>query len=364
MPDDAPGMRQRGDAGFSIVEVVVAMTVFSVGILAVFQTTDSSFKVATATTNRARATAIATKVIEEARAMPWTQLTTGTPAPWTETIGGSTFKVTRTVTPRTLPGAANPYKEVLVLVEWTDGSGGHDLSQTSVVYPAGPSVTTTTLGTGALPLAPTLGALTNFGASVKLTWTPPALGGRVERFIVQRTLKKASNHWGTRRIWTETDTEPPTSTGFLVNGLAASTSYIFRVGSVASDGTIVWSGDLEATTAVSSSVVCKVTDIAITPDTVQRTSAEPSTLAVTPLVNVETSGTCSGFSASYTGPDGNDVVLALAPSPHSTQVWTAEIAQGQLPVWHVGQYEVEITDTTAVHRGTAAFTVCEAGTSC
>ena len=80
---------QRSEAGFSIVEVVVAMTIFSVGILSIFQVTDSSFKVATGTTHRARATALATKVVEEVRALPFDKLSNGTTGPWTETVGGS-----------------------------------------------------------------------------------------------------------------------------------------------------------------------------------------------------------------------------------------------------------------------------------
>lgn len=355
---------QRSEAGFSIVEVVVAMTIFSVGILSIFQVTDSSFKVATGTTHRARATAIATKVVEEARAMPFSNLTVGTSAPTTETVGGSTFTVTRDVTSHTQAGATNAYKQVRVLVEWVDGSGGHDVSQTSFVYPAGPSVTTPVIGSGALPLAATLHTLTNLGASVKLGWTPPATGGKVERFVVQRTLKKASNHWATGPVWTVTGNEPPTSTSFLVNGLAASTAYVFRVGSVASNGSVVWSGDLEATTAASASVDCKVASATVTPETVQRVSPFPSPLAVTPTITVETSGTCTGFNATYEGPDGSEIDVPLVPSGLAGNVWTAQITNSGSTTWQVGSYSVEITDTMSNQRGAASFTVCDAGPAC
>ena len=71
---------QRSEAGFSIVEVVVAMTIFSVGILSIFQVTDSSFKVATGTTHRARATALAANSSSARPPVQRASRTTSTPA--------------------------------------------------------------------------------------------------------------------------------------------------------------------------------------------------------------------------------------------------------------------------------------------
>ena len=352
---------QRSEAGFSIVEVVVAMTIFSVGILSIFQVTDSSFKVATGTTHRARATALATKVVEETRALPFDKLTNGTTGPWTETVGGSSFSITRAVSSHTAPGATNEYKAVTVLVQWADGSGGHDLSQTSYVYPAGPSVTTTTLGTQSLSVLPSITTLTNLGASVKLNWDPPSPEHKVQRFVVERAL--TSNFTGP--VWRVTRTEPPTSTGYLINGLAAATTYYFRVGAVASNGSIGWSsGIASATTAVSTSIVCKVTSASVVPATVQRVSPYPSPLSVTPTITVETSGTCTGFIASYEGPDGSQVTAPLAPSGLSPNVWVAQVSNTAASTWEIGQYRVEITDTMNNERGAASFTVCESGTTC
>lgn len=352
---------QRSDVGFSIVEVVVAMTIFAVGILAIFQVTDSSFKVATGTTHRARATAIATKVVEETRAMPFDKLADGSTGPWSETVGGSTFDVSRVVSSQTAPGATNPYKAVTVVVQWADGSGGHDLSQTSYVYPAGPSATTTTLGTQSLSVLPAITTVTNLGTSVRLAWNPPSPEHKVQRFVVERAL--TSNFTGP--VWRVTRSEPPTSTGYLINGLAAATTYYFRVGAVASNGTIAWSsGVATATTSVSTSVDCKIASASVTPSTVQRVSPYPSPLSVTPTITVETSGTCTGFTAAYEGPDGSEIVVPLGPSGFSPNVWVAQVSNTGSSTWEIGQYRVEITDSMENERGAASFTVCESGAPC
>ena len=352
---------RKSEDGFSIVEVVVAMTIFSVGILSIFQVTDSSFKVATGTTHRARATALATKVVEEARALPFDKLTNGSTGPWTETVGGSTFSISRAVSSHVATGATNEYKAVTVLVQWADGSGGHDISQTSYVYPAGPGVTTTTLGTQSLSVLPTITTVTNLGASVKLNWDPPSPEHKVQRFVVERAL--TSNFTGP--VWRVTRTEPPTSTGYMVNGLAAATTYFFRVGAVASNGTIAWSsGVASATTSVSTSVDCKVASASVAPATVQRVSPYPSPLNVTPTITVETSGTCTGFKAAYEGPDGSEIEVPLVPSGLTPNVWVAQISNSGSSTWEVGQYRVEIADTMENERGAASFTVCESGTTC
>ena len=346
----------------SIVEIVVALTVFAVGIVAVFSITDSSFKVATGTTHRARATAIATKHIETARSIPWDALdVTGAVTPVQETVGGSTFLVSRTV--EEMSAGGNPdddVKRVTVLVEWTDGSGGHDVAQSTYVFPAGPPSTTTPTGTGALPLAPVLNTVTNIDGAVRLNWTPPSTGGKVYGYVIRRAV----NSWATGPVWWVTKREPPQSTSFLVRGLAASTTYLFQVGAIAANGNIVWSGSLSTTTAASVAVDCRVASASVTPGTVNRVSPFVSALTETPVITVETSGSCTGFNASYDMPDGTEVNVPLTPISVGAKVFSGQVSNSGSAVWEVGEYRVSLTDSLTNDRGTTAFTVCDTGSEC
>ena len=343
----------------TLVEIVVATTVFAVGVLAIFRMTDASFKTATGTTHRARATAVATKAIESARSLPFEQLVVQPPgtvvSPTPETVGGSTFNVYRTV--EAVSGVG--YKKVNVTVEWADGAGGHDITQSTYVYPSGTQTTTTTLGVTGAPLAPVLNTITQADGTVRINWTKPTTGDPVKRWVVQKAL----NNMFTGVVWDVTDEEPPSSSSYLVSGLAGGTTYFFRVGAVGANGLTTWStNSLSTTTSISSDVSCKVASTSVTPGTVERVSSYPSALAVTPTITAETTGTCTGLKATYELPDGSTSTIPLVPTVG--KVWTASITNNGSIKWQVGDYEVTVEDNLTERKGTTSLIVCDPGAQC
>lgn len=91
-----------GEAGFTIVEVMVAVVMLVVGVLAVFVMIEGSLSSTSRTTAREQATNLARDLVERAREVPYASTTTGVAAaslaaklPEAPTVTGSTFTVQR-----------------------------------------------------------------------------------------------------------------------------------------------------------------------------------------------------------------------------------------------------------------------------
>lgn len=357
-----------GDKGFGLVEVLVATTVLAVGILGAVKVVHSSFAVAGRTSDRARAVSVAVDHLETARSAPYEQLTVpadsaAPPTETTRTVGGSTFTVKRAVTWATDGSDTQAYKKVSVWVEWEDGAGPHEVHQESYVYPAGSATTPTTLATGgSVPGAPTalLATLpTSVEGGVDLTWTPPPGGAKPVRWVVQKSTDRFVS-----RIWDVTRTEPPDSTSMRVPGLAAGTTYDFRVAAVGADGSMsAWSPIATVTTAASLVLdPCRYRSLSVTPPALPRmVRGVASRLTSTPTVTVETSGTCSGLSITYRSPYDGTVTVPLV---RNGNVWSGDVQNTLASRWEVGETTIDLYDQTALKQGSLTLTVCESGTAC
>lgn len=69
-----PAAAPMADDGFTLVELMVSLTVLAVGVISVVGVMHSSFRVAGAARSRARAVAVATREIGGLRAVPWASL--------------------------------------------------------------------------------------------------------------------------------------------------------------------------------------------------------------------------------------------------------------------------------------------------
>lgn len=357
------------DSGFSLVEVLVASTVLTVGIMGAVQVMHSSFDVAGRTSTRARAVAVAVDHIETARSTPFEQLDVAgaddPPEETAKTVGGSQFTVKRAVTWKANGTDDTAYKQVSVWVEWEDAGGPHEVHQASYVYPAGSYSTATTLsgGGGSLPAAPsTLLATLPAGVEggVDLTWAPPTVGTpKPVRWVVQKSTDRFTN-----RIWDVTRTEPPDSTSMRVPGLAAGTTYDFRVAAVGATGALsAWSPIATVTTAASLVVdPCQYRSVSVTPPALPRAvRGVASRLASTPSVIVETSGTCNGLSIRYQSPYDGAITVPLV---RNGNVWSGDVQNTLTSRWEVGQTTIDLYDSTSLEQGSLTLTVCESGTSC
>ena len=267
-----------GEGGFTIVEMMVALSLMALTMVSISGVFFSGLKAASAINTRTAAVALATRETEAVRAVPYDSIgffdSQGTPpGPFplfetlpavslgatgiarlvptgTATIGPVTYSIRRHLLwvsangPSTVahPGTsyAEAYKKTVVIVTWTDGSGAHTLRQDSIVYPggrgvyggAGSSSTTTTappvaLAPGAADLLSVLPALAPQGQTqLNLTWTAPALipAAPVTQYIVQQANDSAfSSGLVTSPL------QPASATTYQASGLSPGTTYHFRV---------------------------------------------------------------------------------------------------------------------------------------
>lgn len=357
------------DSGFSLVEVLVASSVLAVGILSAVQVMHSSFGVASGTSDRARAVAVAVDHLETARSTPFEQLAvqndpTAPPTETHQTVGGAAYTVKRAVTWKSNGSDGEAYKQVSVWVEWEDDAGAHEVHQQSYVYPAGSETTATTLAVaGGTPAAPTalLATLpTGVEGGVDLSWTPPAIGTpKPVRWVVQKSTDRFVS-----RIWDVTRTEPPESTSIRVPGLAAGTTYDFRVAAVGADGSMsAWSPIATVTTAASLVLdPCRYRSVSVTPAALPRAvRGVASRLVSTPSVTVETSGTCNGLSITYRTPYDGTVTVPLV---RNGNIWSGDVQNTLTARWDVGETTIDLYDSTTLKQGSLTLTVCEQGSTC
>ena len=111
------GGQGDGDAGFTLLELVAALTILAVGIVGVIGVTNSSMNVAITTSARSKATALATKKIEDFRATPYDILEVKAYPDETPKVGGRTYRVQSWVDYRAVGALVNAYKAALALVE-------------------------------------------------------------------------------------------------------------------------------------------------------------------------------------------------------------------------------------------------------
>lgn len=193
-----------GDAGFSLVELLVAFVMLSVVMTALAPAFYGTLKAAGVTSQRSQATSLAVSATEQMRSLPYGEVgynatpggcaganpvTLATPGPLdsmatTQYVGGIPYTIVRCVywVASSIPGDNDAYKQTQVLVSWTSSIGVETVNQTSDLYPGGeaPYVGTTTTSTTTTTLPSTqLGPLTctanadpaNTSAYIDVSWT-------------------------------------------------------------------------------------------------------------------------------------------------------------------------------------------------
>ena len=358
----------QGERGFTLVELLVTITVLAVGIVGVMQVLLGTMQVSSSTDARARATAIATGEVEALRGLPYESLGLAATAPGyratfdgatTVTLGeaqagttplgadvthsGETFSVRRDVvwTDATIQGAAphdDVIKRVVVTVSWQERSGTRTVRQESTVYPGGlgpyvPTTTTTTLVTG--PPEPTCTSAVPGAADpttqVELGWTTT---GTPDLWEIAR-----SADGGTTWV-TETDTLPGSRTDHVSVGLTPGSSYRFRLRSIVGTETSAWATCPDVAT-VAAGVDCQLVRARLTPQVVKRSPTGGLQRDVE--VTVVTSGVCPPatiYRVRYEPIAGDLVDIAMTPGSGEH---TLEIDEGGTTVWSLGIHVLEIT---------------------
>ena len=128
---------------------------------------------------------------------------------------------------------AGAYKQLTVIVGWSDTAGTHSVRQDSILYPggqgkyAGPegvATSTTTTVPAVPPPAPNLGSIPNptADASLSLSWSMSSTAGVTKLVIEYDTNAGLTNP-------VVTPDQPATETSFTLTGLSPNTTYFVAV---------------------------------------------------------------------------------------------------------------------------------------
>lgn len=383
----------RAEAGFSLVELLASLTIMSVGVLAAVRVMDSAFFAASQGGNRTRAVALATKEAESMRSVPYDSLGFQPTQPGFEATfeglqtvvvlnpavapegpdlvqGGITYHVHRDVVwtsaaSAVAPGTtyANAYKQVTVLLSWTDGGGTHTARQDALVYPGGqghyvPTTTSSsTTSTTQVQACTAPGGLTatkdpTTVNNVLLVWTPPApvpthpvvsfrIAYSTDSFITSNTL---------------TTTLPSAVTTYMVPSLSYSTTYQFEVAAVYADCSSANSSPATVTTggAIGGSPTCQLGTTTVTPNAVFRRSPLSLDVTTDAVVTVATIGICANLQVTYSPSSGVNATAFM-------NVTTGGAYSAVLPAnqnWDNGSHPLTIVDGSGHTLGTVTYTVC------
>jgi len=346
-----------------MVELMVSLTILSIGIVGVLGVFNSSFAVAAGASSRSKAVSLATREMEAFRAMKYSEVVvSNTITTVTVQVGGRTYTIEKAVTWLDEGTVSQAYKQATVVVSWGDNAGIHQVHQSTILYPGGlgtfgAASNTTSSSSNAPPAPLSLSAALPAGEdgqnSVDLAWTMPTSGLElVQHFVVQYSTDSfATPH-------EVTDSMPASARNMRVTGLSAGTPYSFRVASKSPAGTrSAWSPTASVTTAGSSLTVCSIGTPAVTPAKIERKSANDGAgLVSNPIFSVNTSGPCSGLSITYKPTQATSQTLVLSSSTNG--LFTGQLA-GTSTAWDVGPHTIELFDILAVKRGQVVLTVCD-----
>ena len=349
-------VHEADERGFTLIELIVSLTILAVGIVGVIGVMNSSMGVSVRTNERSRAVQLATREIESVRAVPYKEfIPTGSTVTRTETVNGVTYTIEKATTWGTRGTNLYAVKNMTVNVRWSSGGRVHDISQTTTVYPGGlgpkADPVTENCGSSGTPTGPTDLLVSLPGVlsvtSVDLVWTPPLSSSTpIASWRIDMTTS------GTTQ--TLTTTHPVTSTFYRVEGLSSNTTYSFKVAGLSACGKLsVWSPTREITTLTNAVATCNLGTPSVTPSGIRRANnGNNSGIAVTPTIAVNTTGNCSGMYVKYEATAGTMRTQLMSGAAVSTV--------GITPAgpWDIGVHTIDIYDGANTKRGSLLLTVC------
>lgn len=255
---------REGEAGFSLVELMVAFMMLAVVMAALAPAFYGTLRAAAVSDQRSQATQLAVEATEQMRSMPYGEVGYQTvPAyctgqdpvilarpgrldslPATVAEGPVSYSVERCVywVDSSIPGDTEAYKQTQVTVSWAGQAGPASVSQTSALYPggqgpyqgpAGGATTTTTTTLPQLDNGPlSCSAAADSGdpsAYVDVSWPTPS-GSTPSYYVVYYT---ASDPGGSPISgWTPHTTSPDVYGTTVELSVGAATTYWFQVEAV------------------------------------------------------------------------------------------------------------------------------------
>ena len=210
----------RGEAGFTLLELVIAMLVISIAVAGLFGVLGTAFKSTAIDVHRTDATSIAAQALSQLEVSP--DPASG-PLP-SVTRNNETYQVATRVAPaQASNGTADAYPALSVSVAWTDQGGSHTVTQSSARYPAPtPTSAPPVCVPPTLASAPLYNSPTSGDPSLDVSWLEPTVGAPVTQWRVQ--VSPDGTTW-TTAIADEAPLPPGATHQVEIGGLAATDSY-------------------------------------------------------------------------------------------------------------------------------------------
>jgi prepilin-type N-terminal cleavage/methylation domain-containing protein len=383
--------RATAEAGFTMIELVITLSIIAVGIFGTMQVSMASLASTNSSNTRVRAVAIASREVESIRSAPYSTVgmasgsVTGsysdsdghtysyaqptgatTAASSSEVAVNTTYTITRAIVWVSVGTNTQAYKRAIVKVSWTDRAGTHTIRQDDEVYPGGQgtfggsTTTSSTTSTTMLQAPGTPGGLSanqdsiNTTTQIDLSWSNGSPGATTWEVQHSLTTDFAS-------YTVDTTTQPGANATYNKTGLAPGTTFYFRVRALGNGLSSAWSSTASAATASPPSTVCTAGTANVTPSYQNRANSHDLSQSV--YVSIHMSGTCSGLKVKFT-PDTTVVTLSLASETGG--VWdTSPQISATAYSWGTGIRTLTITDSAGTTTyATLSMTVCAKNASC
>ena len=214
----------RREAGFTLLELVIAMLVISIAVAGLFGVLGTAFKSTAIDVHRTDATSIAAQALSQLEVSP--DPASG-PLP-SVTRNNETYQVATRVAPaQASNGTADAYPALSVSVAWTDQGGSHTVTQSSARYPAPtPTSAPPVCVPPTLASAPLYNSPTSGDPSLDVSWLEPTVGAPVTQWRVQ--VSPDGTTW-TTAIADEAPLPPGATHQVEIGGLAATDTYAVQV---------------------------------------------------------------------------------------------------------------------------------------
>jgi prepilin-type N-terminal cleavage/methylation domain-containing protein len=339
------GSGRTTEAGFTLLELVIAMLVMSIAVAGLFGVLGTAFQSTAVDIHRTDATSIAAQALSQLEVSP-------NPAsgPLTSvTRNNETYQVATQVTSaQASNGTLNAYPAMSVSVTWTDQGRSHTVTQSSARYPAPtPTSAPPLCAPPTLTSAPLYNSPTSGDPSLDVSWVEPTAGAPVTQWQVQ--VSPDGSTW-TTAIADEAPLPPGATHQVEIGGLAATDAYAVQVvalSACAAPATFpaVPAGAGPPSTPASPDSVCTPGSFTLGPAIATRSATGGGTLTGDITVVVTAPVVCpSGFSASTTSTTelgGTVVDTVLSRQPGGSYSYVGTLA-GSPAEWDDGTHVVDL----------------------
>ena len=379
----------RAESGFTILELIVALTVLAIALFGIASVFDASVRTSDLDIRRTEAVALSVQAVESLRAVPYSTLglapsdpspadacdagstvvrASGAPyaAVTSQTVNGVTYAIDRCVVwaQASSGGSTTAYKRVTAAVSWTDQARvAHVVRQDSIVYPGPGGNSSAATACSSDPAAAAAPSASLVGSNtVRLAWNTPSVSPTpIDHWIV---LYGPTNPPAATFAGDLNAASPGAANSVVISALAPSTTYSFEVVAVDASGSCVSPSPAssQSTSAASGGGPCRVGLVTATPASVQRGQAGDQSLLSDFRVDVAAlTSACDSLTLDYT-PSSGAPPVELALSNVSGLAFEVDVFPGD--AWDLGNHVLSIENGGAPVGTVGLCVQDQGGSSC